>query len=259
MDRTPLPDLDLLDREALRALLLAQQLEEQQLKALIAAQEQQLRDLEAELDSQRRMLSEQAEELRSRSERIENLKLMLEKLRHIMFGRKSEKIALKIEQMELELEEHETTQAELEAFDERLSPPKERKSRPERKPLPEHLGREVRTHAHGADCCPDCGGQLRHFGDDISEQLEYVPESFKVIRHVRPKFTCTGCDLVVEAPAPTRPIERGLVAQHDGPSRTACQPDGLLPSSPMSARLRPTSEPPLKGAGPTLPDAPPLA
>ena len=66
------------------------------------------------------------------------------------------------------------------------------------------------THIPERDCCPDCGGDLRHFGDDISEQLEYVPESFKVIRHVRPKFTCTGCDRVVEAPAPSRPIERGL-------------------------------------------------
>lgn len=212
MDRAPLPDLDSLDRKALQALLLTQQLEEQQLKALLARQEQQLRDLEAELDSQRRMLSEQAEELRSRSERIEHLKLMLEKFRHMMFGRKSEKIAIKIEQMELELEEHETTQAELEAFDEHMSPPREQKPLPERKPLPEHLVREIRTHAPGTDCCPDCGGQLRHFGDDISEQLEYVPESFKVIRHVRPKFTCVGCDRLVEAPAPARPIERGLAA-----------------------------------------------
>jgi len=44
-----------------------------------------------------------------------------------------------------------------------------------------------------------------------SEQLEHVPESFKVIRHVRPKFASTGCDRVV-APAPSRPIERGLAA-----------------------------------------------
>ena len=51
---------------------------------------------------------------------------------------------------------------------------------------------------------------MRQFGEDVSEQLEYVPESFKVIRHVRPKFACTGCDRVVEAPAPSRPIERGL-------------------------------------------------
>ena len=66
------------------------------------------------------------------------------------------------------------------------------------------------THGVSGDCCPDCGGQLRQFGEDVSEQLEYIPDSFKVIRHVRPKFACNGCDRVVEAPAPSRPIERGL-------------------------------------------------
>jgi transposase len=44
------------------------------------------------------------------------------------------------------------------------------------------------------------------FGEDVSEQLEYVPESFKVIRHVRPKFACAACERVVEAPTPSRPI-----------------------------------------------------
>jgi transposase len=124
---------------------------------------------------------------------------------------------VKLEQLEFELEEDEATQAEAEAIAERVSPSKELKPRPERKPLPEHLKREVVKHTPQRDCCPDCGGQLRHFGDDVSEQLEYVPESFKVIRHVRPKFTCTGCDRVVEAPAPSRPIERGLA----GPSLLA--------------------------------------
>src|ERR1039458_477897 len=69
---------------------------------------------------------------------------------------------------------------------------------------------EVVTHGVSRDCCPDCGGQLRQFGEDVSEQLEYIPDSFKVIRHVRPKFACSGCERVVEAPAPSRPIERGL-------------------------------------------------
>ena len=134
-----------------------------------------------------------------RRERIDT-KLMVEKFRHKIFGKKSEKLVLKLEQMEAE--EDETTQAEAEAIAERVAPTKEAKPRSERKPLPEHLKREEVTHKPDSDCCPDCGGGLRHFGDDISEQLEYVPESFKVIRHVRPKFTCTGCDRVVEAPAP---------------------------------------------------------
>ena len=214
MDHAPLPDLDNLDRGELLSLVRGHQ---EELASLIAAHDDQIRRLEAELDSHRLTLSQQADELRSRSEHIEHLKLTVEKLRHVIFGTKSEKIVVKLEQMELQLEEDETTHAELEAGAERVAPAKERKPKPERKPLPEHLPREVAAHAPNCDCCPDCGGQLRHFGDDVSEQLEYVPESFKVIRHVRPKFACTGCDRVVEAPAPSRPIERGLA----GPSLLA--------------------------------------
>ncbi len=40
--------------------------------------------------------------------------------------------------------------------------------------------------------------------------LEYVPASFFVVRHVRPKLSCTKCDHIVQAAAPTRPIERGV-------------------------------------------------
>jgi transposase len=214
MDRTPLPDLDSLDREALLDLIRAQ---EQQQASLAAAYDEEIRRLEAELDAQRQTLSEQADELDSRRARIEHLKLMVEKFRHMIFGRKSEKLVQKLEQLEFELEEDETTQAEAEAIAQRVSPRKEAKPRSERKPLPEHLKREEKMHKPDGDCCPDCGGGLRHFGDDVSEQLEYVPESFKVIRHVRPKFACTDCDRVVEAPAPSRPIERGLA----GPSLLA--------------------------------------
>jgi transposase len=209
MDRAPHPDLDSLDRDALVTLFLTQQ---ERIDSLIAIRDEELRRLEAELESHRQTLSEQADELRSRSERIAHLKLMVEKLRHVIFGTKSEKIVLKLEQMELELEDRETTQAELEAGVERVSATNEPKARPERKPPPEHLSREVITYAPSRDGCPDCGGQLRQFGEDISEQLEYIPENFKVIRHVRPKFSCSGCDRVVEAPAPSRPIERGLAA-----------------------------------------------
>jgi transposase len=207
MDRAPLPDLDSLDRDALLALVRAHQ---DKLAFLIATRDEELRRLEAELESHRQTLSEQSDELHARSQRIEHLKLMVEKLRHVIFGTKSEKIILQLEQMELELEDRESTQAELLAAAERVSPGKEPKARAERKPLPAHLLREVVTHAPNRDGCPDCGGQLRQFGEDISEQLEYIPDTFKVIRHVRPKFSCSGCDRVVEAPAPSRPIERGL-------------------------------------------------
>jgi transposase len=71
---------------------------------------------------------------------------------------------------------------------------------------------QIITHEPKQQCCPECGGDLRHFGEDVFEQLDYVPESFRVIRYVRPKFACSKCETVVEAPAPSRPISRGLAA-----------------------------------------------
>jgi len=207
MDAAQLPDLDGLDREALKALLVAHR---EELRSLAASHEDELRSLHAEIESHRQTLSEQTQELRSSGEQIEHLKLIIEKLRRRIFGVKSEKIVVQLQQLELHLEELESSQAEMEAAVERVTPAEEPKSRSRRKPLPEHLPREVVTHLPHGDCCPDCGGQLRQFGHDVTEQLEYIPESFKVIRHVRPKFACSGCDRVVEAPAPSRPIERGL-------------------------------------------------
>jgi len=58
--------------------------------------------------------------------------------------------------------------------------------------------------------CPQCQGELRKLGEDISEVLEYVPASFVVIRQVRTKLSCTQCDCIVKAAAPSRPIARGM-------------------------------------------------
>jgi transposase len=84
------------------------------------------------------------------------------------------------------------------------------KNKPVRKPLPEHLQREVVTHTPAENRCPDCGGKLRELGEDVSQYLERIPETFKVIRHVRVNMSCTGCDKIVQPPAPPRPIERCL-------------------------------------------------
>jgi transposase len=87
--------------------------------------------------------------------------------------------------------------------------------------LPAHLPRQALMHrpdttpAHhdstGQPCgCIACGGRLRQIGQDVSEQLEYVPAHFKVIRHVRPKLACVSCQSIFQASAPSRPIARGL-------------------------------------------------
>jgi transposase len=115
MDGASLPDLSSLDRDALMALFRAQQAQQVKLDAMLAARDEQLRLLEAELEAQRKTLSEQADELRSSGDRIAHLKLLVEKLRHSLFGKKSEKLVLQLEQLELELEEEEIAHAELEA------------------------------------------------------------------------------------------------------------------------------------------------
>jgi len=87
--------------------------------------------------------------------------------------------------------------------------------------LPAQLPREQQVHrpevtpAHhdlsGQPCgCSVCGGRLRQIGQEVSEQLEYVPSHFKVIRHVRPKLACVRCQGIFQAPAPSRPIARGM-------------------------------------------------
>jgi transposase len=179
MDAAALPPLDGLDVEALKALLIEQH-------------------------------AQYRATLTSNVQHIEHLKLTIEKLRRQLFGAKSEKVAAELEQLELELDELETAQACRVAMDIAASMETPAKSKPFRKPLPEHLLREVVTHDPEQSCCPDCGGALKQFGEDVSEQLERIPATFKVIRHVRPKFTCARCERVVEAPAPSRPIERGL-------------------------------------------------
>lgn len=173
-----LPDLEQLDLKAAKALLIAQH------ETYTAA-------------------------LSSRASEIERLKLLVEKLQHMLFGAKSEKVLRQIEQLELELEELEASSAADEhGASTRASRPVAAK--PFRRPLPDHLPREVHTHMPEQDACPDCGGSLRELGEDTAEMLEYVRASFKVIRHVRPKLSCVACERIVQAPAPSRPIDRGL-------------------------------------------------
>ncbi|WP_329824827.1 IS66 family transposase zinc-finger binding domain-containing protein, partial [Escherichia coli] len=79
-----------------------------------------------------------------------------------------------------------------------------------RKPFPESLPRDEKRLLPAASCCPECGGSLSYLGEDAAEQLELMRSAFRVIRTVREKHACTQCDAIVQAPAPSRPIERGI-------------------------------------------------
>lgn len=145
------------------------------------------------------------ERLHSAHSEIERLHLIIEKLKRLHFGRRSEKLDREIEQLELQLEELQVTSRPLLA--ERSAA--QEKVRPVRRALPEHLPREQRVHEPACNC-PECGVATRKIGEDLSEVLEYVPGRFKVIRHVRPKHACPSCQRIFQVQAPSRPIERSF-------------------------------------------------
>lgn len=87
-----------------------------------------------------------------------------------------------------------------------------------RNPLPDHLPRiEIEHDLSETDkLCPCCGELRCRIGQEISEQLEYLPASFKVLRHIRPKYACRACDAAGNSPniaakqKPPQPIDKGL-------------------------------------------------
>ena len=139
---------------------------------------------------------------------IQRLMLLLFKLKRRMFGQKSEKLALQIDQLELELEELHINQGERVQKMESAEPAP--RKAPTRRPLPEHLPRDIQEHLPQALVCPDCGGAWQRLGEDASEVLEYIPSSLRVVRHVRPRLSCRCCERIAQAPAPSRPIARGV-------------------------------------------------
>jgi transposase len=191
------PDLDVLSVAEMKSLLRKQhaQLAAQDVRLL--AQDEQLVAKEAEILSHKAL--------------IEALKLQILKLRRLQFGQRSEKRAQQIEQMELWVEELETADAQLATMlAERDGPaPAAAAPRPRRQ-FPAHLPRETQIIAPQEHACPNCGGALKHLGDDVSEMIELEPARFKVIRRVRPKLACAKCDTIVQASAPARPVERGM-------------------------------------------------
>lgn len=142
---------------------------------------------------------------------IAHLRLVVQKLQRMLFGRSSEKSNTNSDQLSLLTEVLQPGQTA--AVPQPKSQAKGSSTpRGRRKPLslPAHLRREVRIHVPEHTACPECGGHLKKLGEDVSEVLDYVPASFVVIRHVRPKMSCRSCSQVVQAAAPSRPVDRGL-------------------------------------------------
>src|SRR6202140_1206315 len=153
---------------------------------------------------------------------IAHQQLRIEKLTRQLYGPRSERTSRILDQIELQFEELESSATEDEiaaemAVAKTTTVAAFPRKRPARKPFPEHLPRE-RVIVPGPTTCLCCGGsRLRKLGETVTETLESVPRQWKVIQHVREKFTCRDCEKISQAPAPFHVIARGWA----GPSLLA--------------------------------------
>jgi transposase len=122
---------------------------------------------------------------------IEKLKYTINKLRHEQFGPSSERGAL-LDQLELQLAdlEEDVAQAESAAAADTITVPPFERPKPARRPLPAHLPRERIVYPIPSVCLCCGEGRLRKIGEDVTEALELIPRRWKVIQHVREKFSC---------------------------------------------------------------------
>ena len=155
---------------------------------------------------------------------IAHLKLEIQKLNRGKFGVSSERTARLLDQLELQLEELEATATADDMAAEQATAAAATttvaaftRKKPSRKPFPEHLPRE-RVVEPAPTACGCCGGtRLAKLGEDVTETLEVIPRQWKVIQHVREKFTCRDCEKITQPPAPFHVIARGWA----GPSLLA--------------------------------------
>ena len=159
-------------------------------------------DLPDDIDALKGAVGVLERELYNRDLLIEKLKHQLTGFQRHQFGSRSESL----DQLEMRLEDEGIAQASAEA--EADAEADEAPAKPKRNPLPAHLPRTEEVLSPGEECTA-CGGDLKQLGEDVTEELEYVPGRFVVNRIVRPRMACTCCERVHQAALPSRPIEKG--------------------------------------------------
>ena len=174
-------------------------------------------DLPDDVDALRALVLEQAralDTLKVFQAEVERLRAIIEALQRHRFGRRSEQ--LDPDQLQLCLEEVETALAEAEEASEKASRPHaDRPRKINRGALPAHLERIEQIvdveEVDGVRACPCCGGALHPIGEDVSERLDVVPTTFRVLVTRRPRYGCRTCEsAVVQASAPARIVEGGI-------------------------------------------------
>lgn len=141
---------------------------------------------------------------------IERLNAIIAALQRHRFGARSEQIDP--DQLALAFEEIEAALGRVRAkLDAACKPAAAKARNVNRGRLPGHLERVEQVVDVESKMCACCGGALHVIGEDVSERLDVVPTTFRVMVTRRPRYGCRACEAPpVQAPAPPRIVEGGL-------------------------------------------------
>ncbi|WP_137922634.1 IS66 family transposase, partial [Hydrogenophaga sp. 2FB] len=189
------------------------------LLAQLSAQGEQLSAQQSALLAKDEHLAQRDREIKFKDAKIERITFELARLKAWKFGAKTERMNAEQRQMfeETAAEDEASLQAQLQALqgtsEPSISPPAD-KRQPRRQPLPEQLRRVEHRHEPENTTCPSpgCGQAMVRIGEDVSERLDIVPAEFFVHRHVRGKWACKCCQVLVQEPVVPQIIDKGMPA-----------------------------------------------
>lgn len=181
---------------------------------LVAAMLAQLAAKDEQLEHAARQLAERDKAIRFKDAKIERITFELARLKAWKFGAKTEAMSAEQRQMfeDTLVEDQASLEAQLQALQGDSAPATtegDTPRRPRRQALPDHLRRVEHRHEPASTTCA-CGQPMVRIGEDVSERLDIVPAEFFVHRHVRGKWACKCCQVLVQEPVEPQIIDKGM-------------------------------------------------
>jgi len=163
-----------------------------------------------DVDQCHAMMAEMATELDAKAREVKQLQHMVTELLRWRYGQRAERVDEN--QLVLFAAGILGTHQDIQTLPPEVPQPKPKVTPHGRQRLPEHLPRRrvVYDLPESERRCPQCQGELKPIGEEVSERLEFIPASLYVLEEVCPKYACEKGCTVVTAQKPMQPIEKGL-------------------------------------------------
>lgn len=201
-----------MDADQLRAMLLGQIQINTQLQQTVQSSNSVIQANEAALKAKEELIKEQAITIKYQETVLSKVTLELALHKRLRFSKKAESLSIEQRHLFDETLDGDVAQIEQEELDKLPEQDKvvvTRSLQPKRKPLPPELPRTEIRHEPDSTLCK-CGCQLKRIGEDVSEKLNHHPGTFSVERHIRGKWVCDTCEILIQAPVPAHVIDKGM-------------------------------------------------